>query len=402
MVDDPNRSRLSIQLAALTLARWLLSSGLRMVYPFAPALARGMGVPLTAVYRLITIRNFTGLFSPLFGPLSERFGRKPVVIAAMGLFSIGCLLLILRPAYWLLGVTLSLIALAKVIYDPAMQAYVGDSVPYEKRGWAIAVTEFSWAGALLAGAPLMGLVIQRQGWQAPFFWLGALGAGAAVLLWRILPRLRNHGREAAGLRELLRVVRRNRVVWAAAAYMMLFMGANEVFFLIYGDWMESSFGLALTSLGLASSVVGGAEIMGELFAGWSVDRFGKRPVIIATGALAALTYAVIPRTSASLVPALITLFMLFLFFEITFVGGVPLFTEVMPNARGVVMSLVLAAGALGRALGALLGPMIWERWGFIGNGLTAAVITLLAVLILSFWIRENAQTPEGTAQALPR
>ena len=379
---------LSVQLTIITLARFVLNTGLRMVYPFAPALSRGLGVPITAVYRLITLRNLAGFLSPLFSPLSERFGRRPILVGSMLLFGVGCGLVFLLPAYWPLGVALALIAIAKTIYDPAMQAYVGDVVPYKQRGRAIAITELSWAGGLLLGAPAVGFIITRQGWQAPFVWLNVLGVITAVLLWRILPQTDGNHNRRTTLREIAVVIRQFPVIWTAAFYILLVMAGNEIIFIVYGDWMESSFSLSLTNLGVASGVIGGAEVTGELFAGWAVDRFGKRPVIIATGMLNALVYALIPFSSGGLLPALATLFFLFLFFEITVVGGVPLMTELVPKARSVVMAMVLAFGAMGRAIGSFIGPILWDFGGFLTNGLISAGMMGIAVLILARWIRE--------------
>jgi predicted MFS family arabinose efflux permease len=112
-------------------------------------------------------------------------------------------------------------------------------------------------------------------------------------------------------------------------------------------------------------------------------------------------YVAIPFVSTSLATALITLFVLFLFFEMTVVGGLPLMTEIVPAARGVVMSIILAAGGLGRALGALLGPVIWTRGGFEVLGLVSAAIMLIALLILATSIREaGGQPPEETGKGL--
>jgi predicted MFS family arabinose efflux permease len=381
---------LSRQLLVLTLARLCLNTGIRMVYPFIPALARGLGVPISDLYTLVLIRNFAGFFSPFFGPMTDRYGRKPMMIGAMLLFSLGCLLVLIVPAYWTLGVTLAIIALAKVIYDPAMQAHLGDIVPYRNRGWAIAMTELAWAGALLLGAPAAGFLIERQGWQAPFLWLGLLGLATGLLLWRYLPRAPRRLGPTPRLRDLGHTLRRYPVIWAAALYVMLTMGANETLFIIYGDWMEASFGLSLTSLGLAAAVIGLSEITGELGVGTAVDRLGKRPVVIVTGILNVLFYLTIPYLSPNLTTALITLFLLFLTFEMTVVGSIPLLTEVVPQARGLVMSMTLAAGALGRTAGATIGPIIWERAGFHLTGLVAAVIMGVALIILTLWVREGS------------
>ena len=108
----------------------------------------------------------------------HRGGVPPTVMAQrlrmMLLFSLGCFIVVIWPTYWALGLTLAAMGVAKVIYDPAMQAHVGDVVPYAQRGKAIAFTEYSWALALLLGAPAAALAIQKWGWQSPFFWLALL------------------------------------------------------------------------------------------------------------------------------------------------------------------------------------------------------------------------------------
>ncbi len=386
---ERNAPRFRWQLAAITLARLFLNTGLRMVYPFAPAFARGLDVPVTAIYRLIAVRNIAGFFSPVLGPLAQRYGRKVMMMVSTFMFALGCLLVVIWPSYWSLGAALAILAFAKVIFDPAMQSYVGDAVPYQQRGKALAVTEYAWSLAFIIGAPAVGLAIQAQGWSAPFFWLGLLSLTAVFILWRLLPRMNRRTREGVSWRETAVVLRHHPVVWLTFAYITLAIAANEMLFIVYGDWMETSFNLTLASLGLASGVIGGSEIIGETFAGWSVDRFGKRPVIITTGILNGLLYVLIPHTSASLTAALLTLFFLFLTFEITLVGGMPLMTELIPKSRGVVMTMVLAAMSMGRLLGSTIGPVIWLRGGFVWSGLASGAIMGTAVIILALWIREG-------------
>lgn len=377
----------------MTVARLCLNTGLRMVYPFAPALARGLGAPVTDIYWLIGLRNFAGFLSPLFSHLSERYGRVPVMVASMALFALGCLVVVFWPTYWALGLTLSFIALVKVIFDPAMQSYVGERVPYAHRGKAVAVTELSWAGALLIGGPAVSLAMTRQGWSAPFVWLSVLGLMAGLLLWRFLPRmLTPTANSVATLTGTWRVVRHHPVIWATMIYIGLAMAASETVFIVFGSWMEHAFGLSLVALGFSAGIIGGAEVIGEAAAGWSVDRFGKRPVILITGLLNALANLLLPFTGESLPLALAAYFAVFLFFEITVVGGIPLLTEIVPSARVVVMSCVMAASALGRALGAWLGAALFTTVGFWGNGLAAMVLMGTAVLILALWVREGAAT----------
>ena len=66
-------------------------------------------------------------------------------------------------------------------------------------------------------------------------------------------------------------------------------------------------------------------------------------------------------------------------------------TELVPAARGAVMSVVLAAGGLGRAIGALIGISIWKNSGFQAVGLISGAVMIIAVIILYLWVREAAR-----------
>ena len=381
-------ARRAAQLGILTFARLCMNTLLRIVYPFAPAFARGLGVPVTTIYLIISLRNLTGLLSPVFAPLAERYGRRNVMAIATGAFSAATLLVAGVPAVWSLAVALIITGVVKVIYDPAMHSYLGDAVPYAQRGRALALTEFGWSGAFLIGAPLTGWLIARQGWSAPFLWLGVGGAAAAVMLWRALPAARRHGHQTITIGYTWQTLRRHPIIWAAALYMLLPLVAQEALFIVYGDWMETTFNLSLTGLGLATTLIGLAELSGELTAGWSVDRFGKRPVVAISCVLTAVAFLLIPFSVGSLPTALAALVAVFFTFEIAVVGAIPLLTEMVPEARGVVMSMAFGAMAVGRTIGSIIGPIVWTRAGMLGNSLIAAALMLLAALVLVRWLRE--------------
>lgn len=378
-------------LGVLTFARFLQNTLLRIVYPFAPAFARGLGVPVETIYLIVSLRNLLSLLSPFLASLPERFGRRNVMSAVLVIFSAACLLVVGVPIIWTLALALIVSGVMKVIFDPAMQSYLGDVVPYSQRGKALSMTEFAWSGAFLIGAPLTGWLIARQGWPAPFLWLGLAAIPAAVLLWRVLPRARQSHRGSIGPGYTWQTVRRHPVIWAAVLYMMLALVAQETLFIVYGDWMESTFSLSLTNLGFATTLIGLAEMGGEATAGWSVDRFGKRPVVILCGLLNAAIFLIIPLSTGSLVSAMGVMVALFFTFEIAIVGAIPLLTELVPSARGVVMSMSLGAMAAGRTIGSLIGPQLWDRAGVVGNSTVAAVMMLLAVLVLARWLREGKE-----------
>jgi hypothetical protein len=65
VLPQASARRLAIELAAAALARLFLNTARRFAYPFAPALARGLDVPLTHVTSLVALNQGTGLLTPL-------------------------------------------------------------------------------------------------------------------------------------------------------------------------------------------------------------------------------------------------------------------------------------------------------------------------------------------------
>jgi predicted MFS family arabinose efflux permease len=377
-----------LQLLILTIGRFFLTTGNRIVYPFLPVFARGLGVSLGAMSQLLVIRSLAALIGPIFAPLSERFGRKPMLIGSLFFFAVGCLLAVVFPTYWMFGVALALLSLTKVIYDPVMQAHVGDIVPYANRGRAIAFTEMSWSTALLIGAPLAGFTIARFGWQSPFLWL-AIGIFLSIgLTGLFLPNRKGTVGRRVGLRMLLHALVTHPSLWAVALYMLLLMAANDVLLVVYGAWMETSFGLSIGALGLTAVVIGSAELSGEVTVGAISDRFGKRRLVLVSVTLAAILYALLPLAQNNLTMALVGMFVLFLFFEIAVVAFVPIVSELMPETRSVALSVMGVSAALGRALGAFIAPLVANWGGITATGLVAGAITLLAMIVLAVWIRE--------------
>jgi predicted MFS family arabinose efflux permease len=386
--------KLNAQVAVATMARLVINIGHRIAYPFLPAIARGLDVPIQSAGILITLLLATGLLSPLFGPLSDRFGRRRLVTAGMVIVAGGAGLIATARAGALpvAAAGFVLLGLGKVAFDPSWRAYLGDRIPYRQRGRTLAITELSWAGGLLIGAPAAGWLIAGAGWRAPFAAVAGLALVGALALWRVLPGRRSdeqggRGEKAMTMGRAVRIVLDRPAAVAALAVTALIMMAHELLFVVYGTWMESSFGLSLGGLGLATAAVGAGELLGELGAGGLVDRLGKRRAIALGLALTTLCYLVWPLTAQSLVPALISLFFLLLFFEFTFVATLPLITELVPQARATMVSLNGTVDHLGRSLGALLALPLWAAAGLWGNGLVAGAATLGAMALLLAFVR---------------
>jgi predicted MFS family arabinose efflux permease len=155
--------------------------------------------------------------------------------------------------------------------------------------------------------------------------------------------------------------------------------ANEQVNMIFGVWLEDSFGLQIAALGLASAVIGISELCAEGLVAAFVDRVGKVRAIalgLAVNSLAALALPYLGRTEAG---ALVGLFLFYLSFEFTLVSCIPLMTELLPSARATLMAFNVAALSVGRAAGNFLAPRLYHQ-GFLAVVLGAAIFNLLALL----------------------
>jgi MFS family permease len=137
--------------------RLVFNTARRFAYPFAPVLSRSLGVPLTAITSMIAVNQATAILALFFGPLADRMGY----LLAGGMFAAGFL-----PFYGMVLVALFLAGLGKSIFDPAVQAYISERIPYRRRGLAIGILEIAWAGSALIGIPLVGLLMDNFGWRS--------------------------------------------------------------------------------------------------------------------------------------------------------------------------------------------------------------------------------------------
>jgi predicted MFS family arabinose efflux permease len=279
--------------------------------------------------------------------------------------------------------------LGKDVFDPAMQAYLGDRVAYERRGRVIAITELSWSLGFILGVPLMGLLIARRGWAAPFPVLALLALAAIAMLAWLVPRDAPHPSNQNGLWSNLRSVLTSRLALTGLAMCLLLSAANEMVSLVFGAWMEISFSLKIAALGAASAVIGFAELGGEALTATLTDRIGKARAVAAGVILNILAGLALPFLGSSQAGAFVGLFLFFLTFEFAIVSSISLMTEVFPPARATLMASNLAAHSLGRALGALLtaplfalGQASLSTPDILPSALASAAFNLLGLLAL--------------------
>jgi predicted MFS family arabinose efflux permease len=384
------RARLLMKIGAVVFCRLVLNTARRFVYPFAPVLSRELGVPLTAITSLIAVNWSTSVLGFVIGPVADRFGYRSMMVIGLLLLSVGMLAGGCFPVYSVMVMALFLAGMGKIVFDPAVQAYIGEQVPYHRRGAAIGWIEISWAGSTLLGIPIIALLIDNLGWRSPFFALGALGILGALAMLVFAPAVEQfRSRPSGGLpfARMMQNLIQDRHSLGAMSYVFFFSAAVDNLFVVYGAWLEKAFDVGMVALGLGTSVIGVAELLGEIMVATISDRFGLKRVVNLGVIICIFTYALLPYVSQSFYLAMAALFVHFLIFEFTIISSVALCTELQPGSRATVIASFFAAAGLGRICGALIGGPVWLSGGIVRTGMVSAGLTVCALASLYWGLR---------------
>lgn len=372
-----------LQISSTTLIRTVTNTGFRMVFPFQPILMEGLGISLVTITRMYAGQSLVGIISPFLASLADTRGRRTGMLSGLVLFGLGTLLVSLFPTSLGFLFFLILSMLGKAIFDPSLLAYFGDTIPYQRRGFVLGITETSWSLSFFLGMPVVGFLMNRVGLLSPFLVLTALSVLSFLVVLVLIPPDSTMENKTKNILVNFGLVLRSRTALAGLGVMLLICTANQLVNVVFGVWLNQSFGLQIAALGGASALIGIAELLGEGGVSAIADRIGTHKAVtygLITSVFASLF---LPLVARSTIGAYVGLFAFYLTFEFTIVSLIPLMTGVLPEARGTVMALNIASANLGRGLGSWIAAPIFLG-GFWLNALAAAVVNLLAIFLLSY------------------
>jgi len=281
--------------------------GFTMLIPILPYYAEHYGATPLAVGGIYSTVALCALVaSPLWGRLSDRIGRKGVLLAAQIAGAIGFLLLGIGGALWVIYLARAIEGLGGGGLG-VTQAYVSDVTKPEERARAFGLVGATFGVGFLIGPAISGVLV-RYGYQVPLF----LGAGLAVatifLTIFLLPESHKPVASAvsfARITEALRAPKLGTLLLAQLAFSLSFYSWISIFALFlertlgYGP-SSASFVFVVSAI---ISIVVQAALIGKL-----VDRFGEGRVAI-TGLLCAIgAYAFVPYITSTLTLVAVVVF----------------------------------------------------------------------------------------------
>ncbi|MGR3542570.1 MAG: MFS transporter [Hasllibacter sp.] len=165
--------------------------GIGLILPVMPGLIEeltGQGIGAAALWggalaTVFAVMQF--LFGPLLGALSDRFGRRPVLLVSLAVMTLDYVVMALAGSMWLLFLTRIVGGITAATQSTA-NAFIADiSTPEEK------TARFGLAGAAFGVGfvlgPAIGGILGEYGTRAPFWAAAALGAASLTFGWFVMP-----------------------------------------------------------------------------------------------------------------------------------------------------------------------------------------------------------------------
>ncbi len=372
--------------AILSLGTFIIFFQGFMVAPILPQLSE---------YFHVTVRHVSfiepayllsyGVSTLFYAPLSDRYGRFPVIVFSLSGF------ILITAMTGLAGSVDQLIFLRLLTgliaggVAPTTIGWIGDHFPYEKRGHALGIFFGFMAAGTAFGSSAGALLTAFVGWRS-LFWIVAL-LGVLILLLLLFKRkefLQRHNQTIGSLRnmitayiDLLKLPRARRtytyVLLNSMFHSGIFAWTGYFFFENY-QLDEKGVGLALLGYGIPGLFLG--PYLGKM-----ADRYGRNRIIPMGISLGALSVVLLSLHYPLMVSCLL-IAALSLAFDMTH----PLFAAIittLSERKGVAIGLFAFVMFMGYGLGSLILSLIIDlgiNQSFLVFGLCAAAGAALSVL----------------------
>ncbi|MFH5925614.1 TCR/Tet family MFS transporter [Roseomonas xinghualingensis] len=225
------------------------------------------------------------LASPVIGSLSDRYGRRPVLLLSAAGLAADYVLMALAPDLWWLALGRILAGITSASFT-TVYAYMADITAPEHRARAYGLIGAAFAGGFVAG-PLLGGVLGEISPRAPFWAAGALSAITFLYGWLVLPESLPRERRMAFAWSranpfgAMRLLGRDRELTGLAGVTFLLHFAHHIFSAVYVLYAGQRYGWSAWEVGLLLSFAGALDALVQgMLVGRATARWGDRRTMV--------------------------------------------------------------------------------------------------------------------------
>lgn len=345
------------------------------------------------------------LFSPVQGALSDRYGRRAVILVSSFGLGVDFIVMALAPVMWLLLIGRAVSGICSASFSTA-NAYIADVVPHEKRAAAFGMLGAAFSIGFVLG-PALGGVLGHWDLRAPFWAAAGLALANFAYGWFVLPESlpkerrtpRIAWRDANPLGAIMLLRRYPQVFGLAVVFFLINLAQFSLnsTYVLYADyrfgWGPRTVGYALALLGVCAGLVQGGLVRRLM------PKLGERRMIVAGLVLCVAGYLLFGLVGS------VALFVLAIpVFSLGGLAGPPaqsLMThQVDPHEQGrlqgALSSLRGLAGIVGPVLFADLFALFISNHAPVPHLPGAAFLLAAALTALSVWVALRATRARAT------
>lgn len=387
--EAPPAKRQAPALAVLFTVVFINLVGFGLVVPLLPFFGQSLKAEPWQVALMFSAYSLGQFFAePFWGRVSDRIGRKPVLLITVAANAVGYLMLAFVPNIWL-AIAVRLFTGLGAGNISTVQGYVADVTPPEKRAGRMGLIGAAFGLGFIAGPGLSGLLVRedmgRLGYQLPMFAATALCVVAALGVLIFLRESRRRADPATprppflgGVHGALANPVVSRVLLVTLIYMAGFSGMESTF----GLWTAARYGWGAREVALAFMAVGVVSVICQsMVTGRLSRRFGESRVL--AGGCLLFGIGLVGQVLAPvawMVPVMMALGAFGMALTMPNVSAM-ISRSVDPDQQGAMLGLNMASSSVARVLGPVIAGFIFSHVGHDWPFLIGAALTVPAAVM---------------------
>ena len=378
----------------LTFVLFVMMLGYGIVIPIFPFYIESMGAGgtelglLTASYAIMRL-----IFGPIWGGLSDRFGRKPILLIGILGYVITMVWFGLANTLWMLFAARILSGILSSATAPTTMAYIGDSSPEDERGGGMGMLGAAGGIGTIVG-PAAGGFLATTSLSMPFFVAAGLALLSLILAIIFLPESHPVKEQSEDKEALIDL----RAWWQAifspigTLFILTFISTCGlmIFANVFGLYGLERFDYGPKEVGIIMMVLGGVSALTQgLLAGPTTKKWGDEAVIKIGLLVTAVSFGLMLWANTFLTVILTTAF-----FALTVSIQSPALLSLTSRRatvpQGIAMGLSNSFVSLGRIVGPILGGVVLDI-NLSLPYISGAAFMLVAFFVSLIWIDQGKQ-----------